>query len=355
MPGARAALDDALGVLPDEERALRAAILARRATSAPDAYDFERSEQQVASACALIGDEKTPVARYTALNARLYLRGGPAHRAEANACMQELRALCEQYSRLLTLPPAFIELHRAITSQQDGDLLAQDTALVRCEKLARAVGGRELLWHAQRFAAHALINVGEGDRGIANLQELHRRASEDSLLGVELLCVYDREVVMRSASDPAHKSEGAVLAPDPADPPSIWSIKVRALAARADRREAHVALSMVPAEQLARLPCDRDYLGTLGSLVHAALSVSALDYMAALYELLAPYDNHFAAHVTFSCQGSVAQLRGMLAHRLGRRDDAISLLKLGNELCERAGFKLSAEQARLELAALQAE
>ena len=355
VPGARAALDGALAVLPVEERGLRAAVLARRATSAPDAYDSERSGEQVASARALIGDTKPPLARYTALSAQLYLRGGPAHRAEATACMQELRELCEQYSQQLTLPPAFMELHRAITSQQDGDLLAQDTALARAEKLARAVGSRELLWHALRFAAHALINVGDSERGITNLQELHRRARQDSLLGTELLCVYDREVVLRSATGAAYETEPTVLAPDPADPPSIWSIKVRALAARGDRREAHIALSMFPAKQLTRLPCDRDYLGTLGSLVHAALAVDALDYMAALYELLAPYESHFAAHVAFACQGSVAQLRGMLAHRLGHPIEAIRLLKLGSALCEQAGFKPSAEQARLELASLQAE
>jgi hypothetical protein len=354
-PGARAALDGALAVLPVEERGLRAAVLARRATSAPDAYDFERSEEQVASARALIGESKPHIARYTALTAQLYLRGGPAHRTEATACMQELRELCEQYSQVLTLPPAFMELHRAITSQQDGDLLAQDAALARAEKLARAVGSRELLWHARRFAAHALINVGDSERGIATLQELHRRARQDSLLGTELLCVYDREVVLRSATGAAYETDRTVLAPDPADPPSVWSIKVRALAARGDRREAHIALSMLPATELARLPCDRDYLGTLGSLVHAAIFVGALDYMDVLYELLAPYENHFAAHVAFSCQGSVAQLRGMLAHRLGRPLEAVRLLQLGSALCEQAGFRPAAEQARLELVSLQAE
>jgi hypothetical protein len=221
--------------------------------------------------------------------------------------------------------------------------------------LAGGVGARELLWHSQRFQAIALVNAGAFARGSAALETLHRRAEQEALCGHQVLRAYDRVVVLRGGPSSDSDALRAVLALDPADPPSIWSIKVRVLAALGARREAQLALAMRPAADLARLPCDRDYLGTLGALVHAAVGVGALDYAAALYELLAPYSQGFAAHIAFRCEGSVAQLRGMLARMLGHVPSALEQLKIGIVLCERAGLHTCAEEARRELNSLRAE
>jgi hypothetical protein len=353
LPDAQAALDEALAALPEVELALRAALLARRATTAPYAYDAERSAEQVASAIAVIGDTQAPYARYSALNAQLYLCGGPAHRLEALARMAELQALCRQDPRFFALPPALIELHRAIVAQQDGELSAQDTALVRCEKLTSAVGSRELLWHGQRFAALALINVGEYAQGMLALEELVSRAEHEALGGARLLCAYDHAIVLQRAPADLIDSQRHALALDSADVPSVWSTKVRVLAALGERRAALAALSQVSPDKLARLPLDRDYLGTLGALTHACIELGARDYMAQLYNLLEPHEHLFAAHITFYCEGSVAQLRGLLASGLGQHAQAVRHLAAGLTRCEQAGFKNCADQARRELARLR--
>lgn len=77
------------------------------------------------------------------------------------------------------------------------------------------------------------------------------------------------------------------------------------------------ALSRVPADRLRDLPCDRDYLGTLGALTRATLQLRALDYARVLYELLLPYSDYFALNISFVCEGSVSHLLGLLARSFG--------------------------------------
>jgi hypothetical protein len=337
-------------MLPGSERELRSALLARSATSAPEAYDSERSTARIASAFDLIADLDAPFARYSALSAQLYLHGGPAQRLESAERLRELERFCSQQPKLYSVPPAFFELHRAITAQQDGDLATRDAALLRCERLTRTLGSRELLWHCQRFQALARLDAGHMEDSASQLRALHRRASEDSLVGTRLMCLYDQLVVLGETSVHVRDAMAEALSFEPAATPSMWSIQVRVLATAGLIHEARVALSMVPASSLARLPCDRDYLGTLGVLARAVLLIDAPDYAEALYDLLAPFPDRFAAHVSFHCEGSVAQLLGLLAGSVGRRTEASERLTAGIELCERAGFLRCADEARRELA-----
>jgi hypothetical protein len=57
-----------------------------------------------------------------------------------------------------------------------------------------------------------------------------------------------------------------------------------------------------------RLPCDRDYLGTLADLGRAAIDLDEGDYLTAVKKLLAPYTEHFAIGVSFFCEGPVGGL-----------------------------------------------
>jgi hypothetical protein len=107
------------------------------------------------------------------------------------------------------------------------------------------------------------------------------------------------------------------LAFDAADAPNLWSLKLRALAAAGLHAEARAGLRAVPPEQLALLPCDRDYLGTLGQLVRVALAVDASEYLPALRPLLAPYPDRLAAGVSFVSQGSVRELLQAIDARVG--------------------------------------
>jgi hypothetical protein len=137
---------------------------------------------------------------------------------------------------------------------------------------------------------------------------------------------------------------------DAEDPPNIWSLKVRVLSHLGLHDDARATLQSVAPRDLARLPCDRDYLGTLGSLARAVCELAANDYAEALYPLLAVYPEHFAAHFSFLCEGAVSLLLGKLALLLGKPEDAESRLQAAAQRSQSVGLERSAAEARLTLA-----
>ena len=349
LAGSREALDDALALLPPDDDATRGAVLARLATSPPLAYDAKRSSEQAAVALALGRKAASLLSTYAALAAQLYLTGGPAHENSSAETWREIERLCEQNTLTLPLPPVLHGLHRAIAALQRGDVSSSTAALEWSEARGRAVESRELLWHVERFQALARINEGPSAEGLSVLRSLHRRATQDAVLGSEVLCAYDQSVVLGNAARLPKAALRAALTLDSGDAPSIWSLKVRALAAAGLHEDALAALRTVAPNRLSLLPCDRDYLGTLGALARAVITLGALEYAEAIYALLAPYPRHFAAHVAFFCEGSVSELLGRLARLLGRPNDATRHLEAGVAASDRAGLGGCAAQARLAL------
>ena len=350
LAGFREALEDALAFLPLEDDATRGAVLARLSTSPPLVYDATRSAEQAAVALSLGRKTGSLLATCAALAAKLYLTGGPAHKKVSAETASETERLCENNALTLANSRILLGLHRAITALQCGDVPASTSALEWSAARCREVGSRELLWHVERFQALARINVGASAEGVAALKSVHRRAVEDAILGSEVLCVYDQSVVVENAASLPKSALRATLALDSGDPPSIWSLKVRALTAAGLHDDARTALFAVTPSRLCCLPCDRDYLGTLGALARAVLTLRALDHAETLYTLLTPYRDYFAAHVSFYCEGSVLELLGRLARMLGRPNDAVRHLKAAVAASDRAGLAACATRARLDLA-----
>jgi len=208
------------------------------------------------------------------------------------------------------------------------------------------------LWHAERFAALGRINQGAWSNGLASLVALHRRAEQRPILGTEPFCAFDRVVLFSELAETASLDERVrgALEYDASEPPRIWALKVRALASAGLAGEARAALRVVSPQNLAKLPCDHDYLGTLAHVARAALELQALDYVEAVKPLLAPFPERFAVQISFLCEGSVSQLLGMLDHALGDHVQAEHQLRAGIQHAERAGFAPRAAEARLELA-----
>jgi hypothetical protein len=280
--------------------------------------------------------------------AELYLYGGPAHKARAANALRSLQDTCNEHAAILTLPPLLMDIHRAITAFQDGDLGATTRALERSEARCREFDV-ELLWHIERFRALMRLNMGHVSEGRSALLALHRRAlGREPLFGTAVLCAYDQSVVFAS-SEPRCERWHRSLAFDRFDPPNIWALKVRALAAGGSTDQARSALASVPVERLANLPCDRDYLGTLGALARAVLALQALDYARAIYDLLVPYPEHFAVNLSFVCEGSTSQLLGMLARAMGDHARARQHFELAITTSEQAGLTAAAAESQLEL------
>ncbi len=350
VPGSREALEGGLAMLPVEDP-LRGAVLARLATAPPAAYDAARSTEQAALALAMGQRSDSLLAIYHARAAQLYLGGGPAHAETSAAVMTDIVRMCAENPSLMSAPPVLLDMHRAITSLQRGDSKATAEALARAELVCRKLDHRDLLWHVQRFQELSCLNAGQIVSAGATLHALHSRAEREGVLGTDLLRVYDRVVVLGDTAAVAASPLHLALVHEPGDPPNIWSIKVRTLVAAGFVDEARGLLETVPAGRLCNLPCDRDYLGTLGALARVVIALRAFEYARAIYSLLSPYPEYFAAHVSFFCEGSVSQLLAGLARLLGDQRRAIEHLETALACAEAAGLAACANQARLELAA----
>jgi hypothetical protein len=203
----------------------------------------------------------------------------------------------------------------------------------------------------------ALVDVNGSARaeGMAALRTLHAQAVRESILHTMPFVAFDRAVLFNDF-EPGGSIDDEVLnalAFDASEPPGIWSMKVRALASAGLYDQARTMLrAVVPADDVAKLPCDSQYLGTLGHLARAALLLGATDYVRALYNLLARYPHYFAGHICFFCEGAVPHLLGLLAQAQNKPDSAREHLQRGLVMSEAAGFNALAEEARSLLARL---
>jgi hypothetical protein len=264
IAGSRAVLSEALQLLAADEIGPRAALLARLSSMAPLAYDAEASSAQLTAAHALARQSGSLLALYNVRVAELYLNGGPSRRAEASQLLREVERLSRDPALAMTIQTVLLELHRAIAAAQDGNLRRMGLALERAEAHCRHIDS-DLLWHIERFRAIARINAGQRAEGLQQLQALHRSARQSPTSASEFLCAYDECVVVGEPSSVPKHSLRDALAYDAGDPPNVWAAKVRALTAAGFQDEALALLELVPPANLAALPEDRDYLGTLGA------------------------------------------------------------------------------------------
>jgi DNA-binding winged helix-turn-helix (wHTH) protein/tetratricopeptide (TPR) repeat protein len=352
QPGAHDALTAALGMPGLELAGMRAIALGCLACAPPICFDRERADAVLSEALSLARESGFPNALQASQRGQLYLHGGPAHDPEAEQAREALELLAQQNPRLMPVLPADLALTRAVWALQRGDDAAIVAALDRCATRCREIGPGEVLWNAERCAALRRINLGSWSEGFSALAALHRQAEQRGFLGTAPFCAFDRAVLFGEPRDTPLLDDAlrSALELDGSEPPSIWSLKLRALCALGLFDEARTMLRAVPADRLAQLPCDSEYLGTLGHLTRAALALKARDYIAALYPLLEPYGQYYSAHVSFLCEGAVPQLLGMLSHALGRRDEALAQLEVGLRMNVEAGLAPRTAESRYRIA-----
>jgi DNA-binding winged helix-turn-helix (wHTH) protein len=342
----------ALELLREDNAALRSIALVGLACSAPQCYSATRQRALFAEGVPLARAADAPTSLYAALTYQLWATGGPAEPTETAELLRELELLARDHPKKMPLLPLDLAMYRGFAALQQGDQIRATTAFEHGASRARWFGKGELGWHIERARVIMRMNSGQCAGVLEELAALHRKARTYSIFGAAPFWAFDRAVIARELDGEVSNETAlrAALAYDKTEPPSIWSMKVRALAAAGFNDEAYAALRAVPPEALAELPCDTHYLGTLGHLTRAALALGAREYLAALYPLLARFPNAFAVHVSVVCEGSISQLLGMVAHVLGRRAEGIAHLERGIAMAERAGFSMSAADGHLELA-----
>ena len=351
--GSRAVLEEARALLLDSDLGTRAAVEARLASIPPLAYAKDRAFALLERARQQADASELPLALYNVRMAELYLMHGPRDRAAAAEAMRDVERLCRTPGLSMTVQAVLLEAHRAVAALQDGELpnmyAALDRGLARSQQL-----DPDLHWLLLRMRALARIHEGDTAGGTQQLVSLVRPEHSSRAFASDLLCAADACLILQAPERVPREQLLQWMAADPDDPPNIWALKVRTLSAAGYASEAMRQLAEVPSTQLAQLPCDRDYLGTLGALTRAALALDAREYLEALVPLLQPYTDLFATNIAFYCEGSVAQLLGLIAARLGRQVEAQQLLTEGISASDRHGLGACAAQARLELALCRA-
>jgi DNA-binding winged helix-turn-helix (wHTH) protein len=336
---------------PEDDASWRAVALAALACAAPHSYNAETSRALQDEASALCRTSGSRVASYPVLALALYMRGGPEHEANASEFAQELELLGQREPHQTPTLVVDLAFHHAIGGMRRGDRARVDAALERARQRCRELRHAELLWHCERFAVLAKIQSGAWAEGAKELSALHRRAEQGRITATAPFVAFDRAVSLAEIGQaPSLDADmRTALRFDASDPPSIWSLKVRAAVSCGWLDEARASLRSVAAADLAKLPCDRDILGTLGHLARAALALKEADYVAALYAMLARYRDGFAVGVAFLSEGSVQQLLGMLAPAQARAA-VLAHCEAGIAANDSGGFPLRAIEARLQLA-----
>jgi hypothetical protein len=278
-----------------------------------------------------------------ALETKLHLIGGPAQPSAARALVTEVQQLASQHRRIAPVAPIMLALHEALLALQRGEPVAALASLDAALALGRELRHGELSWHAERARVLVAAQFGKGPFDAARMQVLHRRAEQRPIISTAAYCAFDRLVSVPALTHDtsavvADDETRTALSLDGSEPPSVWALKVRALAATDLTGAARAALRRVAPAELSSLPCDTGYLGTLGHLARAALRLGERAHIEALHALLARYPTHFAVQESYLSEGPVPHLLGLLDAALGREAAAQEHLEAGRAMSERAGF-----------------
>jgi DNA-binding winged helix-turn-helix (wHTH) protein len=352
MAGARAAFEQALKGLNQDELALRAVVHAGLAITAPDSFDRARSEALADQALELARRSGSRAARYCAGVIAMYVYGGPDGRARADRAAHDVAELHGPTPTIrMAVAPLYVALYRAVAALSTRDHEALHVALEAGLHHGRAIR-HFLSWHFRRGQLLLELNSG-GSTAQAALGVLHRAAEQERFVWAEPYCTFDRIVVFREYDEGAPTltaSERATVAYDGADPPSIWSLKVRVLAAAGLYDEARASLRSVGPDRIASLPCDSQLLGTLAHLTHAALELREGNYLEPLERRLAPYAGLYSADYAFWSE-PIAQLLASICAARGEHAQAAGHAEAALVASERAGYVVRACEARVALAA----
>jgi hypothetical protein len=195
------------------------------------------------------------------------------------------------------------------------------------------------------------MNLGDFDGLPSVLMALHEEAEGLRLFSLRGVRALDWIVLRRETDSMSNlpSMESALVVQD-SDCPYRRARKIRSLAELGAIESARTALHELAPAALGRLPHDRDYLATLVHFSVASIATRSDAHAEALYALLSPYPDWYAADLSMHCDGSVSHFLGTLARSLGRTREATRHLEEALEYNERAGFAPQAAHSAYELA-----
>jgi len=329
-------MEEGLALLPEEDSALRAALLgclSRLLEAISDERHIALSEQAVAMA-RRVGDAK---ALYYALWARTYVTDRPVARKVADAT--ELAKLEEASGSPEGTAWGLSLLCHAHLVQ--GDIVAADAALARLTKRAMETSHPFTIWQVSTIEATRTLMNGQ-------FEDAERLAIEGVALGQKVDAenafqhwgaiiailrwlqgrMSEIEEVYQGA---AERYEGIPL----------FQAQIALLQLELGRKEeARAELNRLAEEDFGNLPKDWSTLQTLANLSEVTAALGDTRHAALLYDLLNPYADRLVVYGLFSaCKGATTHWLGMLAATLQRWNDAVEHFENALETNARIGAR----------------
>jgi hypothetical protein len=350
-------LEAAAEVLPESDIVQRAIVLAHQSWTPPHSWSAAKVNELVEQAEQLAARSGNSEALAAVRDAQLYLSGGPATHARAEALMLEVERELEAHPDIAgQWRAATLRVFRVINATQRGDAAGLGRAVEELSALHKHMNNTELRWHHERMLLVQRMNRGEWSgvgEELARLSELARRLRLQSWRAIVAVDYSKFLINTGDASELSRKLRPELLA-TAYDSPNTRSLKLRTLAEHGFIDDVRDGLAMLPPAAIEGLPQDRDYLASLADFGLAAVVTRSIEHADVLYRLLAPYPDHFAIGLSFHCQGSISQTLGNLACVLGRDEQAVFHLAHGIAQNERFGAMSCMLHTKLDLARLLA-
>lgn len=353
QPEAASILEAVAEMLPEEDSARRAIVLAHLAWSPPNCHSARRVNELMRQASLLAERSGDVEALATVRDARLFFEAGPDQVGAAHSLADEIdRLLREQPHTAFSARSISTARFRVIAALQHGDAAGLERAIEQRSRLLAKIKNRELSWHHERLLLILRMNRGQFNGIAAELERLRNIAKRLGLHAWPTLWASDlAELLLRTGdSSLLANAMRPALTPCAHDLPSVLARKLRFLVELGFEADARGAMAQVTSDYILDLPHDRDYVGVLCQLAATSAALALRAQCTSLYALLSPYAHCYAADVSFHCAGSVSHFLGLLARALGEPRAAIEHWKQAVEHNRRFGLEACRVSSQYQLA-----
>ena len=309
-------LEDALRLLPDQDSALRAAVLARLSvigTATASADERAGLAEEAAAMARRVGDTEAEVA---ALAAFCDARSGPDF----------VEARIEAADRMLTLARghALLELLarriRLRARLELGDLIGVDADIAGYARVADRLRSPTYGWLVPMWRGMRAVLDGDLDGASGYADEVATQAEAAQSTNALMMAWTLRWRVARLRKDGARLANCPPCMAPWAENFPAWSCTFALLYAESgDSELGRRHLRRVMDAGLDSIPFDSEWVELLWSLGEAALLLDEREAVRAVHDALEPYADRWAVDgYGGACFGQVADLLSRLADYLGR-------------------------------------
>jgi class 3 adenylate cyclase len=343
-------IDETLEMIGPETSARRAALLSAKSQELYWRDAQGQAGPLVDEAIEIAREVKDPDTLAAALVRKLFMPVGPNASHERLAIADEMLELGESCGNREVVLRA--HAYRLWSFLELGDLSGVDRELAIYASLAEELRMPQHIWHTHALRGMRALLDGEIEEA-ERIAEVSRRAGERAeqplatqYYGIQLTQIRSLQgragELLPSVRELADRFPGI----------PAWRTALIGLAARSgDLELGRVELERFAGDDFSAIPMDANWFTGM-SLLGESIALLGDEKRAALaYDELLPYEGLVIVVARAAgCNGPVDRVLGMLAHTVGRLDDAERHLQAGLEIATRMGDRIGMILCKLHLA-----